>query len=316
MIWIAATLIAVFFAALYINGRYYVSNTERRWPAIGRFISVDGVRLHVIERGRSDAPPILFLHGANSNAREFLSLAPHLEATHRLLLIDRPGYGYSGRPRNAEQIGVQTQLIAHLLEQERVGPAIIACHSLGCGYAARLAIERPDLVRGLVLIAPASHPYPRPNAWWARLAAAPVIGPIFCATLVPFIAPNASRGAIRTIFAPARPTRDYIVHAGVPLAFRPAAFRASARDVTASNREYRAQQPRYEEIDAPAIILTADRDRVVSPRIHAQGLARDLQAGELVTLPGTGHTPHQLRPEAVVAAIARVEELAAQRRRD
>ncbi|MGE0044775.1 MAG: alpha/beta fold hydrolase [Hyphomonadaceae bacterium] len=312
--WLGAALAVGLLIALYFNGREYTRDVEARWPAIGRFVEIDGVRLHVIERGARDAPPLLFLHGANSNAREFLSLAVHLESTHRLIIPDRTGYGFSSRPRRAHEIGVQSALFARLLEAEDAADAIVICHSLGCGYGLRLAAERGDLVSGLVLIAPASHPYPGGNAWWANTAAAPVIGPIFVSTIVPAIAPSASRGAIRNIFAPAQPTRDYGANAGVPLAFRPSAFRASARDVTASNREYTAQQPLYEQIDAPAIIVTSDRDRVVSIRIHAQGLARDLQASETVTLPGTGHTPHQLRPEAIVAAVARVSELAAQRR--
>lgn len=314
LLWLAAALAAAILIALYANGRDYARHVEARWPPLGRFVDVDGVRLHLIERGPADAPAILLLHGANANAREFLSLAPFLEESRRLIIVDRPGYGFSSRPRGAHEIGVQAALFAQLLEQENISDAIALGHSLGCGYALRLAAERGDLIAGLVLIAPASHPYPGGNAWWANLAATPFIGPLFASTFVPAIAPAASRGAIKSIFAPAKPLRDYTINAGVPLAFRPRAFRASARDVTASNREYSAQQPLYEQIDAPAIIVTSDKDRVVSIRIHAQGLSRDLQASETVTLPGTGHMPHQLRPEAIVAAVARVSELAALRR--
>ncbi len=311
---LAALIAALPLLALIANGRFYKAAVERRWPAIGRRIDVGGARLHVIERGDARAPAILFLHGANSNAREFLFLAPELERTHRLLFVDRAGYGYSARPRGAERIDVQAALYADLIEREQAGPAVVVAHSLGCAFALGLARTRPDLVRGLVLIAPASHPYPGPNAWHARLAAAPLIGPLFCATLVPLVAPTASRGAVRNIFAPARAPDDYFDRIGVPLAFRPGPFRASARDVTASRREFALHAPLYGEIDPPAIVISADKDRVVSPRLHAQGLARDLQAVELVTLPGLGHAPHHLRPDIVLSAIARIETIGASRR--
>ena len=64
---IVALLIAAI-GVLYLNGRIYTARVEKRWPAIGRFATVDGVRLHFIERGDSKAPPILFLHGATANA--------------------------------------------------------------------------------------------------------------------------------------------------------------------------------------------------------------------------------------------------------
>ncbi|MGE0828432.1 MAG: alpha/beta fold hydrolase [Hyphomonadaceae bacterium] len=313
---IAAVLIAAALLALYFHGRAYARRVEARWPPIGRFVEVDGVRLHIIERGRADAPPILFLHGATANAREFLNFTAALEADYRVLIIDRPGYGYSERPRRSERLAVQARLLAHALERESEGPALIVCHSLGCASGLRIAVERPDLVDGLVLISPASHPYPWPNAWWARLAAAPLIGPLFCATLVPAIAPSASRSAIRNTFHPAQPTQDYVEDGGVGLAFRAGAFRASARDVVATKREFITQAPLYTQIDAPAVIVTADKDRVVSPRIHAQALARDIPTAELITLPGAGHMPHRVRPDAILASIHRVQEIGAARRAD
>jgi pimeloyl-ACP methyl ester carboxylesterase len=57
-------------------------------------------------------------------------------------------------------------------------------------------------------------------------------------------------------------------------------------------------------------VITADSDRVVSPRIHARALARMLPKAELVVTPGAGHMPHQIRPETVAAAILRIAQIA------
>jgi pimeloyl-ACP methyl ester carboxylesterase len=95
----------------------------------------------------------------------------------------------------------------------------------------------------------------------------------------------------------------------VALIFRPAAFRASALDVCASKAEFAAQQPRYGELFTPTIVITAEKDRIVSPKRHARALAVDLPAAELVIAPDTGHMPHRLRTDLVVAAIRRVNEM-------
>jgi pimeloyl-ACP methyl ester carboxylesterase len=85
--------------------------------------------------------------------------------------------------------------------------------------------------------------------------------------------------------------------------------------VIATEREFPAQASRYGDIEAPAVILTSDRDPVVSVNIHSRSLARDMKGAELVTLPGTGHMPHQMRPDAIAAAVQRIEQIATVNRR-
>ena len=69
---------------------------EAGLPPIGRFITVDGIRLHYTDHG--SGPPVLSIHGASSNLMEFQdSLDPRLLRHHRGLVFDRPGYGYSER---------------------------------------------------------------------------------------------------------------------------------------------------------------------------------------------------------------------------
>jgi len=61
----------------------------------------------------------------------------------------------------------------------------------------------------------------------------------------------------------------------------------------------------------PAVVITAEKDKIVSPKRHARALAADLPAAELVIAPGAGHMPHRLRTDLVLAAIRRVNALAA-----
>jgi pimeloyl-ACP methyl ester carboxylesterase len=311
--WLALAGVAaacLILALLERHARAYAARAEAKWPPQGRFIVAEGVRLHVVETGPADAPPLLLIHGALANLRELTGPLAPLEADYRLIAYDRPGLGFSDRPRGAAKLALQARIAAAVLAAAQAGPALIVAHSLGCAVALRLALDRPELVRGMVLIAPASHPYPGANAWWARLAAAPLIGPVFSGLVVPLFGPLSGRGGMANNFTPASVPKQYWDEAGVGLAFRARAFRASAQDVVATRSEFAAQAPGYGEILAPTIVVASDRDRVASTRIHARPLAFDLAAGELVTAPGTGHMPHRLRADLVLAAVRRVDSMA------
>lgn len=290
-------------------GSVYSLVSQARWPACGRFVKTRAGRLHVIQHGES-GPAVVCLHGASANAREFDRLGASLASEFRVHAIDRPGHGHSPARSNSHRLSAQAEATAAFIEAEIGAPAIVVAHSLGAAGAVRLALDHPDLVAGLVLIAPATHPYPGENAWHARLAAQPIVGPLFVRLAAPIAGPLMAGRAIANTFAPAPAPRDYAAETGVALLFRPKTFRVNAREVIATRREFAEQYFRYDEIEQPCVILTADKDRVVSPRIHAQSLARTLPRAELVMMPGAGHMPHRVRPEAVVTAVRRVAALA------
>lgn len=309
-IFLAAFAVLLVCVALALASRTYVRNAEARWPAEGRFVDVGGARVHIREAGPEDAPRVLLVHGANANLRELWGLfADDLSRDFRVIAMDRPGLGYSTRPRDGRKLATQAKIIAAVL-RETGGRAIVVGHSFGAAVALRTALDAPDLVAGLVLIAPASHPYAGKPIWWVRLSASPVLGPLFAGLFIPNLGPAMARANIGRNFAPGAPPENYYDSCGVGLAFRPSAFRASATDVRGLSAELGAQAPRYPEIFAPVIIVTAEKDKVLSPKRHARALAADLPSAELVIAPDTGHMPHQLRPDLVLAAIRRVNAMA------
>lgn len=289
-------------AAWALYGSVYAAWAERRWAPQGRFLTLPAGRVHLVEAG-DGGPLVLCLHGASANAREWSDLAPLLQDGFRVVAMDRPGHGHSPAVARQDTLQAQAAAAARVIESLGSGPAIIVAHSLGCATALRLALDRPDLVAGLVLAAPASHPYPGKNGWHTALAANPLLGPLFTRFIIPVFAPIAAKGAVENTFAPASAPPGYAEKAGVGLLFRGKTFRGNAREVAAAKREFEAQYWRYDEIAAPTVIVSTDHDRVVSPRIHARALKRTLPNATLTVAAGAGHMPHRVAPHILAEAV-------------
>src|SRR5690242_11973508 len=150
---LAAGLSVALLAGLALFNWRAARKAERRWPAKGRFIEVAGFRLHYLDRG--SGPPLVLLHGNGAMAADFEAsgLIDRLALSFRVIAIDRPGFGYSARPRgrswNAQQ---QAYLIGDALRHIGIGRAIVLGHSWGTLVALELALERPQCVAALVLV--------------------------------------------------------------------------------------------------------------------------------------------------------------------
>jgi pimeloyl-ACP methyl ester carboxylesterase len=268
-----------------------------------QFVQAADVRTHVETWGAGD--PILLIHGASSDMAVFQpTVIPLLKDTYRLTAYDRPGMGFTAkRPANADELGEQAKVAAGVIEAMGLEKPIIVAHSFGGAVALRLALDRPDLVSGLVLMAPVAYEWPGVVAWHAYWSSNPLVGPLFNTVLAQPFTASAVREGIKGTFAPMPVPDNYLEDAAVMRATRPGAMRASAQDLVAAKRELIAQQARYPEITVPVAILSGDGDTVVSTTIHSVKLSQTLPNVKLVILPGVGHVPHEAAPEKVAELV-------------
>jgi pimeloyl-ACP methyl ester carboxylesterase len=256
----------------------------------------------------------VLLHGASGNLEDMrLALGETLSARHRVILVDRPGHGWSERADDIEDASParQAAMVGELLDRLGVERAVIVAHSFAATVATALALDEPARVAGLVLMAPALHPWPGGIAWYYSLAATPVVGPLFVRTVALPVGLGLVRPTVGVVFAPQSAPSDYVERAAIMLVLRPQNFLSNARDVARLNAFVTAQAPRYATIKAPTTIITGDRDTVVTPRIHAHALAAALPHSKLVVLEGVGHMPHHVARDRVVAAIEEMVKEAA-----
>lgn len=264
--------------------------------------------IHVVEAA-PDGPAraiVLLVHGASGNAADMETAlgAALLARGFGWIAVDRPGHGWSQRGgRDAVQPARQAALIAAAVKEAGHDHVIAVGHSFGGAIAAALALDHADLVQGLVLVAPVTHPWPGGVSWYYGPTAAPLIGAVFTrlATLPAGLA--LMPGAIASVFSPQQAPKDYVQKTKVRLVLRPRVFRDNARDVSSLKPFIVAQAKRYGAISCPTAIVTGDADAIVFTHIHSLGSARDIPGARLTVLPGVGHAPHHTHPEAVVVAI-------------
>jgi pimeloyl-ACP methyl ester carboxylesterase len=277
---------------------------ERAHPAQGRMVEVAGARLHVVEIGPRDAPPLVMLHGASSNLEVMRPLAERLSKTHRVVLIDRPGHGWSTRQKFSDSTPQpQARMIAEALQKLGLEPAIFVAHSWSGALALRIALDHPDRVAGLVMLAPVAYPWPGGVSQYNYAVTTPVIGPLLANTVtLPLGLLLADSGA-RSVFAPQAMPHDFVKDSATRLLLRPREFIANAWDLVTLRAAMAEQAPRYGTVTVPITIIAGDVDKTVSTHIHSQPLAKTAKNTKLIVLNGVGHMIQFAAPDLVVAEI-------------
>jgi pimeloyl-ACP methyl ester carboxylesterase len=287
---------------------------QRSHPAQGRRIEVAGARLNVLDLGPRNAagPPIVLIHGASSNLEAMRPLGDRLAAEHRVILIDRPGHGWSTRARLQDSTpAVQAGMIDEALEKLGVRSAIFVVHSWSGALGARMALDYPQRVAGLVMLAPVVYPWPGGIGWYNRLVATPVIGPLLAYTVtLPLGYLLAERGA-RSVFLPQIMPANFISDSATLLLLRPREFLANARDLVTLKAAVAAQAPRYRDIKAPTVIITGELDKTVFTNRHSRPFKAAVPQTKLIVLPDAGHMIQNAEPERVISEIeAMIGEIA------
>lgn len=281
---------------------------ERSYPARGKMIEVAGGALHVVDIGPRDAagPAIVLIHGASSNLESMRQpLGLRLAENHRVILIDRPGHGWSTRARTEDSTPeIQGRMIEEALEKLGVVNAVFVVHSWAGALGARIALDYPQRVAGLVMLAPVAYPWPGGVGRYNRIISTPLIGPLLAYTITLPLGYFLADAGARSVFLPQTMPDGFIKDSATPLLLRPHEFMANAHDLVTLKEAVREQAPRYVGITAPVVVIAGDgADKTVSTSIHSRPFAATVPNAKLIVLPGVGHMVQQAAPELVIAEI-------------
>jgi pimeloyl-ACP methyl ester carboxylesterase len=267
-----------------------------------------------VDRGRGD--PVLLVHGQPGLGSDWERVAERL-SDHRLLIVDRPGYGQSGD--KTLSIEGNAEVLGDLVAELGAAPATVVGHSYGGGVAILLAARRPELVSGLVLVGSIGRADSVNGL--DRVLAAPVVGEVVSAAgllilgrLLPrlrHVARSRHHAAIDWLRA-SLPDERY---EPVSSQLGRRVWRSFVAEQRTLLREIGAVESALGSVRAPTVVISGAWDVVVAPSVSAS-IAASISGSELVSVARTGHFVPRDAPEVVASAVRSVESRAREASRE
>ena len=183
---------------------------EAALPPQGRFIDIDGNRIHYLDQG--SGPVILMVHGLGGQMRNFTyALVDRLKGRFRVVVMERPGAGYSRRaPGASARLGVQADVVAEFIGALGLGKPLLVGHSLGGALSLAVALEHPEAVSGLALISPLTQPQDSPPKAFAGLyIPSPIVRRLVAWTLAAPLAIRNREAVLSAVFGPEPAPDDF-----------------------------------------------------------------------------------------------------------
>lgn len=280
---------------------------EKAVPRDGELIEIDGEKLHVVDRG--SGPPIVLIHGLGGQLRNFgRPMVDDLARDYRLILVDRPGSGYSTRaPGASARLRVQVEAIAELIRHLKLESPLIVGHSLGGALALSLALNHPDVVGGLALVAPLTQVQSIgdvPPVFRPMVIRSPAVRKAVAWTLATPMGMMKAEQALKEVFAPEPVPEDFGTEGGGLLAMRPGNFYASSTDLVDLEGELEGMVERYPTLRVPVSILYARADNLLNFQKHGERTASEIPGAAIELVEG-GHMLPFTQPELTAAFVRR-----------
>lgn len=202
---------------------YFESST---YKPTSEFYQVEGYKMHYKYLDMDKDASLILIHGTPGSWDAFASYFKDSTLYNQVNILspDRPGFGKSSYGKPMRSLEEQSLLLKPMLEAVSA-PRILVGHSLGGPIVARMAMDYPELVDGIVMIAPALDPALEPNEDWFRIPMRwPVIG-----------------------------------------AIAPKIFRISNEELVFLDEELEYMLPLWSSIQIPSVVIQGGKDRLVDP---------------------------------------------------
>ena len=263
--------------------------------APSQFVDVAGLRLHVRDTGRRDAPAIVLLHGFGASLQTWDAWASELDNEFRVVRYDEPGFGLTGADPSGDYSDTRAMaVLSGLMDRMGLTRANIVGHSMGGRIAWRFAADHPDRVERLVLMAPDG--FASPGMEYGKK---PTVPPMM--KLLPYVLPMPLlRASLKPGYgdptvltdAMAMRYRDMLLAPGVRQAILDRMGQAVLVDPV----------PMLRTIRAPTLLMWGERDGMV-PISNAPDYLRSMGSSRLERFPSLGHLVQEEAPGPTAAAL-------------
>ena len=286
---------------------------EQALPPRGQFIEVSGARIHYLDKGAG--PPLVILHGLGGQIGNFTyALLEQLTDEFRVILMDRPGSGYSRRaPGATGRLTEQASIVTEFIRKLGLQRPLLVGHSLGGAIALGVALDHPEAVKGLALIASLTHvPKQVPAPFRALDIKSDFLRWLVAWTVATPIGIRRGKAVLDAIFSPDPAPADFPIRGGGILGLRPRSFYNTSSDMRAVNLDLGKLVARYSSLRVPVRILYGTSDQVLDHQLHGEALKAKSSMVSVEFVPG-GHMLPISAPDLTakfIKAAARAENTA------
>jgi len=296
-------LVAAVVAGLAAFSAWTAARVEKALPPRGKFVDVPGARIHYWEKGAG--PSIVMVHGLGGQSGNFaFGVVERLMNDFRVIVIDRPGAGYSTRESDASAaLKGQAKFVADFIRALGLEKPLLVGHSLGGAISLGVALDFAEAIGGLALVAPLTHVPPQVPEMFRPLdiASGGVRWAISWTLGVP-IGMFRGPGIVKRIFAPEAVPAEFATRGGGLLSLRPWNFYNVSTDLVAADRDLPGMVARYGNIRVPVGILYGTSDEVLDYRQQGETMTKKVPGLRLKLVEG-GHMLPVTRPEATAEFI-------------
>jgi len=290
----------------------FAANTARKVeaavPPCGRFIEIDGQRLHYVDTGGT-GPAIVMIHGLGGTLWNYTyALVGKLSGEYRVIAVDRPGSGYSARAHGAPaKLSAQADTLAKFMRALGLKQPLLVGHSLGGALSLAIALDHPDCAGALALIAPLTQAQDEvPEPFRGLVVNSPVMRKIIAWTLaIPMSIRNAPE-LMKVVFGPDAVPADFPTRGAGLLGLRPKSFYSTSSDLIAVNEDLPGMMKRYGGLTIPLGMLFAKGDLILDYRKQGEAMKQQCPALDLVLMDEHGHMLPVTAPDSTASLIRRV----------
>lgn len=301
-------IVALIVAGLVLFAAITSRKVEAAVPPCGKFIEMDGQRLHYADTGGT-GPAIVMIHGLGGTLWIYTyALVEKLSGEFRVIAVDRPGSGYSTRAGDTPaNLIAQANTLAKFVRALGLKQPLLVGHSLGGGLSLAIALDHPDCAGALALIAPFTQAQDDvPEAFQGLVVNSAVMRKIIGWTLaIPMSIRNGPE-LLKIVFGPDAVPADFPIRGAGLLGLRPKSFYNTSSDLAAANEDMPGLMKRYGKLTIPIGMLFAKGDRILDYRRQGEAMKQQCPALDLVLLDEHGHMLPVTAPDATASLIRRV----------
>lgn len=267
------------------------------------YLEIENTRVRYVEAGSGAV--VVMIHGNAGSVDDFdFKNFGLLCRDHRVVAVDRPGHGKSDRPNGkAATLQFQTRLLHETLTHLGVTRPVLVGHSWGGALALSYAVEYPQELSAIVLLAPAAYPDQGEDQFLRVVLETPVIGDVSLTVGRLLFGKRILKKELERAFYPDTVTDEYLRYAS-SLWLHHKQLRAYFEDEFSLNKDLERISKHYTDIRIPVVIVTGDHDKVVSANHNAYRLKRSIARSQLIELKNTGHQVPQTHPESIYNALS------------